>query len=543
MVHVPLAHKIEVKQSLNVLQQKFQTALNLHRQGKLSGAAKLCEEVIFYNSRHFGALHLLGVIYAQMLQFERAVELISRAIRVDAKNVEAYYNRGTAFKELKRYEHALADYEKAISLRHNYSDAYYNRGIVFLALFRFHDALASNDKAITLKPDWAEAYNNRGMALKELKRLDEALASCDRAIELKPDYFEAYGNRGGLLKELGRMDDALANYDKAIALQPSYHRALWSRASLLLLLGHFEHGLRQYEFRGSREGVLKYRRYYQPQLLDAELLKGKTLLICHELYFGDMIQFCRYAILAEQRGARVVISAQNKLRDLLATLSPSIEIISEKTEPSSFDHYVPLMSLPLAFHTKLENIPANVPYLHSDAVRVSKWRSVIGVHGFKIGICWQGSKLSEDTDRSFPLAEFLHLSQLPNVRLISLQKYDGVEQLKALPTGMKVETLGEEFDSGPQAFLDTAAVMQNLDLVITCDTAMAHLAGALARPAWVVLKYVPDWRWLLNRDDSPWYPTLRLFRQDEPYYWRSAFEKMEAAITDLLRNYRPNEIK
>lgn len=522
------------KQSPVSLQQKFQAGLNLHREGKLSDAAKLCEEIIFYNNRHFAAHHLLGVICGEARQFERAVELFSKAMKIDPRNPEVYFNRGIALNELRRYEHALLSYDKAISLKPSYYEAYYNRGIVQLALFRFEDALASNDKAVALKPDYAEAHNNRGMALNGLKRLDEALASCDRAIELKPNYADAHGNRGIVLKELGRLDEALASHDKALALKPDYTDSLWSQANILLLLGNFERGLSQYEYRESRLGILRHRRYAQPQLSDAGQLQGKTLLIHHELYLGDMIQFCRYAILGEQKGARVLLSAQNKLRDLLSTLSPSIEIIPEEAQPDNFDYHVPLMSLPLAFNTKLEGVPDKVPYLRAEPIRVAKWRTFIGERGFKIGICWQGSKLSEDTGRSFALTEFFHLSQLPNVRLISLQKYDGVEQLEALPEGMRVETLGEEFDSGSQAFLDTAAAMETLDLIITCDTATAHLAGALARPTWVALKKIPDWRWLLERSDSPWYPTLRLFRQDEPRNWRSAFKKMELAIGDLL---------
>jgi tetratricopeptide (TPR) repeat protein len=542
VAHPTWTHKIPGKLSLDVLQQKFQTGLEMHRRGKLPEAAKLCEEIIFYDRKHFGAHYLLGVIYGEARKFERAVELISKAIKINSRSTEAYYNRGNALKELKRYEQALLDYDKAISLKPNFYEAYYNRGIVQLELFRFEEALVSNDKAIFLKPGFAEAYNNRGMALKELKRLADALANCEKAIELKPDYAEAYRNRGLVLTELGRLDQAFANYDKAIALKSEYSGLVWNQAIILLLQGNFDLGLPQYEHRGSREIVRKHRKYDQPQLVDAELIRGKTLFIYHELYLGDMIQFCRYAILAAQKGARVVISAQNRLHDLLSTLGPGIEIIPEGTEPDVFDYHVPLMSLPLAFHTELENIPGKVPYLRPDAARVLKWKTAIGEHGFKIGICWQGSRLSEESGRSLPLTEFFRLSKMPDVRLISLQKFDGLEQLETLSEDMKVETLGDEFDAGSQAFLDTAAVIANLDLVITCDTALAHLAGALARPAWVALKFVPDWRWLLNRSDSPWYPTLRLFRQDEPFHWRSAFEKMEMAARDLMQSRQPGEM-
>lgn len=484
-----------------------------------------------------------GNVLKEFKRLDEALGSYDKSIGLKPNFSAAYLNRGMALTELKRLDEALVSYDKAIALNPNFAEAYFNRGNALTELKRPDEALVSYDKAIELNPNFAEAYFNRGNALKEFRRLGEALESYDKAIALKPSYAQAYGNRGMALTELKRLDEALVSYDKAIVLKPDHYVTLWNQANLLLLLGNFTRGLKQYEYRGSRQEFSKHRRHELPLLLDAALIKGKTLLIYNELYFGDMIQFCRYAILAEHKGAKVIISAQNNLHDLLATLSPSIEIIPEKTEPNRFDYHVPLMSLPLAFHTELETIPANVPYLHSDKARVARWNQIIGDHGFKIGICWQGSNLSEESGRSFPLMEFGKLSQMPNVRLISLQKYDGIDQLERLPSNMKIERLGDEFDSGPQAFLDTAAVMENLDLVITCDTAIAHLAGALARPTWVALKYVPDWRWFLDRNDSPWYPTMRLFRQDKPEHWQSAFEKMELAIMDLLKSFQIGEIK
>ncbi len=239
-------HTIAAKKPLDAIQQKFQVGLNLHRQGKLSEAAKLYEEIVFYDRKHFGAHHLLGIICGETRQFERAAELISKAIKIDPKNAEAHFNCGIVLKELQRYEHALLSYDRAISLKQNYPEAYYNRGIVCLELSRFEDALASNDRAIFLKPDFAEAYSNRGMALKELERLDEALANCDMAIKLKPNYAVAHQNRGFVLKELGRLEEALASYNNAIKLKPDYAEAYGNRGVALWKLNRAAEALANY---------------------------------------------------------------------------------------------------------------------------------------------------------------------------------------------------------------------------------------------------------------------------------------------------------
>jgi len=226
----------------------------------------------------------------------------------------------------------------------------------------------------------------------------------------------------------------------------------------------------------------------------------------------------------------VIFAVQDALVQLLKTLDPGIAIQSLATRATGFDYQIALMSMPLAFRTRLETCPARVPYLHADGERLAKWRERLGGHGFKIGICWQGKQADIDIGRSFPLRHFEAIAKLPDVRLISLQKHDGVEQLRDLPPGTRVETLGQDFDAGPHAFLDTAAVLECLDLIITSDTAVAHLAGAMGRPAWVALKCVPDWRWLLDRSDSPWYPTFRLFRQPEPGDWPNVFAAIQTEL-------------
>jgi hypothetical protein len=298
-------------------------------------------------------------------------------------------------------------------------------------------------------------------------------------------------------------------------------------------LGRYEDGFQQHEWRKKRINQPPVRSLPRPLWQGKDDIRGRTLFIHPELRLGDMIQFCRYAGVAERRGAKVILAAAEPLRDLLATLGSQIEIIGEADRPSRFDLHCPLMSLPLAFKTTRQSIPADVPYLHVDPERTSRWQRHIGPEGFKIGICWQGSVESVEMDRAFPLAHFRDMACLPGVRLISLQTGDGSEQLGCMPDGMKVEDLPGGPAGAPRPFVDTAAIMANLDLIITPDTAIAHLAGALGRPAWVALKHVPDWRWGLDDRSAPWYPTLRLFRQQARGDWAGVFERIRVALAEL----------
>ena len=250
---------------------------------------------------------------------------------------------------------------------------------------------------------------------------------------------------------------------------------------------------------------------------------------------GDTLQFCRYVCLLERAGAKVLFAPQKSLRRLMRSLSATVEIVDEADPALAFDVHCPLLSLPLAFKTDLASIPGKSPYLGVEDGLVERWRERIGRHGFKIGICWQGATSKIDAGRSFPLAALHPIARLPGVRLISLHKGAGEAQLQSLPEGMTVETLGADFDAGPDAFLDSAAVMKNLDLVISSDTAIAHLAGALAVPVWIALKHVPDWRWMLDRADSPWYPTARLFRQRVRDDWSDVFVEIEKELSMLVK--------
>lgn len=384
-------------------------------------------------------------------------------------------------------------------------------------------------------PDFAEAHYNRGIALKALKQPDAAVASYGRAITIKPDYAAAYYNRGNALRELKQLDAAVASYDRAINLDPNDAEAYWNKGFALLLGGDFEKGLPLYEWRWKKRDIEKRRlNFIQPLWLGDESLRGKSILLHCEQGLGDTIQFCRYVSRLSESGVNVLFAPQKPLRRLMENLSSNVSIVDENDPSLEFDFHSPLPSLPLAFKTNLTNIPSFIPYLHADEDRISRWKEKIGKDAFNIGICWEGGTSKIDPGRSFPVGHFHGISKLKNVRLISLQKREGGSQIGNLPSDTKIQSLGEAFDSGQDAFIDTAAVMKLCDLVITADTAVAHVAGALGVPVWVALKFVPDWRWMLDRADSPWYPTMRLFRQKSDGDWKGLFFEIEKSVIHAI---------
>ncbi len=455
-----------------------------------------------------------------------AASYSERAIARMPDHADAHLNRAIAMYLLGSYAESLTSSERAIQLRQDYADAHAYRGAALYALRRLEDALSSLDAALVLDPRKAMAHNLRALCLLDLQQPREALESCERAIALRADLADTYNTQGLALADLLRFDDALASFERAIVLQPQRSEPHFNKGIRLLQTGEFELGWELYEKRPMAE-----RRFVldgAPPIWDGACeVAGKTILVHAEQGLGDTIQFCRYALLLRARGARVVLAVQDPLCTLLRTLGAGIEVIGFSQTPGGIDYHCPLLSLPRAFRTRLDDIPAKVPYLSADPARVVQWRERLGNEGRLIGIRWQGSTGRADAGRSFPLRHFAAVARVPGVRLISLQKDAGSEQLLDLGGDWRVEDLGADFEpGGADAFLDVAAVMECMDLIITSDTSIAHLAGALGRPTWVALKRVPDWRWLLDCEHSPWYPTMRLFRQDRAGDWTGVFERM-----------------
>ncbi len=465
-----------------------------------------------------------------------AVASLDRAILLNPRFAEAHSNRGNALRDLGRYEDAIGSCDRAIESKPDFATAYHNKAKALQELGREAEALSNYERALLLEPNFASAHNGRGNALEGLRRLEEALASYDEAIGCKPDFADAWSNRGNVLKDMRQIEKALRSHDCAIELRPDFVEAYWNKSICSLLAGDFESGWPLYEWRKRKPDPLGVSPYPRPVWSGDTPLDGKTMYVHAEQGFGDTIQFCRFALLVRERGAKVILAVQDPLVRLLGNLGPDITTIALSSAPPEFDYQAALMSLPPAFRTG-GTCPVAVPYCRPESRNIGKWHDRIGKHGFRAGICWQGNRqVKIDAGRSFPLCYFEKLAAMPDVRLISLQKNDGVEQLFDLPGDMVVETLGNDFDAGPDAFVDTAAVMMSLDLVVTADTAIAHLAGALGRPVWLVLQHVPDWRWLLDRADSPWYPTMRLFRQKQRGDWAGVFAEIASELRGLVQS-------
>jgi Tetratricopeptide repeat len=387
---------------------------------------------------------------------------------------------------------------------------------------------------LNLQPHFPQACNNLGIAHKRQDKLDEAAQWYERALRQRQDYSEAWTNLGNVRREQAHFDEALDCHDRALACDPNSAEAHFNRAQLLLLEADFARGWPEYEWRW-RTPAFPRLTFTQPRW-DGTDLGGRTILLHAEQGLGDTLQFVRYVPLVKARGGRVILQCQRPLLRVLAGLDDVDLLVPQGAPLPPFDVRAPLLSLPGIFGTSLETVPNVVPYLQADSNHVERWRrELASLDGFKIGIAWQGNpKTAGDKKRSILLSALAPLAQLPGVRLISLQKGPGVDQLGAMARRFPVLDLGTSLDETSGPFMDTAAVMKNLDLVITSDTAVPHLAGALGVPVWVALPKVPDWRWLLQREDSPWYPTMRLFRQRSIGNWHEVFEGLSSALQTTI---------
>ena len=521
--------------TIRSLPKAMKRAIAAYDRGQLRKADRLAHAILRVKGDYFDALYLIALVDTRKRRFGEAVASYDRALAVRPDYAEALYNRGNTLHELKRFDEALLSYDRALAVRPDYAEALSNRGNTLHELERFDEALASYDRALAVRLDHAEALYNRGNTLQELKRFDEALLNYDRALAVRPDYAEALSSRGNALLVLKRFDEALASYDRSIAIKSDDATGYTNRAMGRLLLGRYKEGWEDYEWRWQATDFLSKRPNINVPIWQNEDLSGRHLLVFGEQGLGDVIQYARYLFFLAQHKCKISFLVSDKLVRLLRSSISEVEIVSTLDGVQAIDFQVPLMSLPHRFGTELSSIPNKVPYLRAEAELEARWRARIGERGFKIGIAWQGKPgIRIDRGRSIPLERYFPLSRLPGVRLISLQKHFGVDQLSRLPCGVGIETFGDDFDSGRDAFVDTAAMMNNLDLIITSDTSIAHLAGALARPTWVALKQVPEWRWMLFREDCPWYPTLRLFRQLEPDDWLSVFSKIENELRTML---------
>ena len=512
----------------NVAETYYNRGVALGRLRRHEEAVASYERAIALKSDYADAYFNRGVALAALDRLTQALESYDRAIAINPEYAEVYNNRGIVLDRLRRYDEALVSYDRAIALKPDYARAYNNRGVALGRLGRHADALASYDRALALKPDYAEALDNRGIALGELNRPAEALQSHERAIAFSPKYAEAFYNRGNVLRDLNRHAEAIDSYERALALKPDYAAAHWNLADCCLLLGDFARGWQEYEWRWKleqRENAV--RNFQQPLWLGAQALQGRTILLYSELGLGDTLQFCRYATEVAALGAKVILEVQPTLLPLLAHLEGVVQTVPRGTPLPAFDYHCPLMSLPLAFKTDLTNVPRHIPYLRSDAERVAAWRQKLGpTNKPRVGVVWSGSMALRNDRRSMALKEMLPLMGAW-AEWVSLQKEVRDSDAAVLVSRTDLRDAGAELHD----FADTAAVVELVDVVVTVDTSVAHVAGAMGKPVWILLPFNPhDWRWMLDREDSIWYPTARVFRQPVNGDWASVVRRVDEEL-------------
>ena len=535
----------------------------LQKLGRLEEALAAYDLSSRYRHGYPQALYNKGIALQGLGRPQEALAAYDAALALDASYYEASCNRGNVLYELGHLGEALAAYTYTLKIRPGFLAALTNRANILLQLGRaeeailscaevlrrdpehpqslgirgaalhklgrLEEALASLDEAVRLNPGSPEAWLNRGNVLQELDRCPEAIVCYGEALRLKPHYPEALSGLGVALKEAGRIDEALVYFDEALKYKSGFPDARNNRAGALLLKGSLRAGFEDFESRWERSNA-------PPKIFISDLpkwagqnLAGQKIIVWDEQGLGDLIQFSRYLICLVEAGADVTLLCRKNMHRLLRTLPKPIRLIDAIDPNQRFAFQSALMSLPHGFQTSLETIPAPVPYLHPEPSLISKWAGRIGSEGVRIGVCWHGNKFI-NLQRSIPLPGFAPLAAIDGVRLISLMKNQDSIEVEAAGGRFVIEGLGGDFDTGSDSFVDCAAVMENVDLVVTSDTAIAHLAGALGRPVFLALKHVPDWRWLMHRDDCPWYPTIRLFRQAEKGNWNSVFERIASSV-------------
>jgi tetratricopeptide (TPR) repeat protein len=531
----------------------FARAVELHRRGDLGSAEQLYEQILRRQPRHAGALHLLGTIHLQRGRVMEALAACDAALAIDPRNAGAHQTQGDVLHDLKRYGEAVAAYDRCLALDPRSFVAWSNRGSALLRSRRFDEAVSSYERALALQangkgrtpPRWlANPCLNLGAALQELGRFDAALESFDRAIAADPALAEAHASRGCTLDCLGRPQEALSSCERAIALKPDYATAHLNRAMTLLRVGRFPEGWAEYEWRWKNTESALYRDRRQscvPLWLGREPLAGRTILLRSEQGYGDTLQFCRYASRVRERGATVVLEVHPALKRVMSGLEGVTQVISRDEPTPVVDFQCPLMSLPLAFGTTLETIPSGQRYLTGEPELVKRWRARLGERrGLRVGLVWSGGLRPNEPEywsanarRNIELQSLLELDH-PRIEYVSLQKGQPAEaepqELRRSGRAPRLVDQTHELSD----FAETAALIENLDLVVAVDTATAHLAAALGKPTWILSRFDGCWRWLMSRSDSPWYPSVRLFRQPAPGTWEPVVRQVRAELFRLV---------
>ncbi len=546
----------------------FDRATILEDTERYTEALRGYDLVLALKSDFTEALYRRGNVLRAMKRHMEALDCYKRVLAVKPDHAQAWLKQGNSLNDLGRLREALTCYEKAVEAAPEYPEALFNLANTLKEFDRLDEAMAIYDKVLTIEPDFAEAIANRAFLLVGQNRMEEALAAYDHALRLLPDSTEALYNRAVTLEELQRYDEAIAAYAKIPQNDPSFQSARWNAALANLKLGNLEAGWRQYEQRWQTEQMRKTQRYFnQPLWLGQESLQGKTILLHSEQGFGDTLQFARYVPLLAERGARIILQVQPALKPLMANIKGVSAVLATGEQLPPFDLQCPLMSLPLACQTfSLNDIPA-ANYLQQDPAKSESWKVRLGEKRKpRIGIAWSGSNPRVnspatkrlDAARSIPFSALSPLLQNDQVEFFAIQPQNsatsplgGISSLSlnlslgGQSSGLNLGGQSSGLNIGGQRlvdhtrelrdFSDTAALIDNLDLVISVDTAVAHLAGSLGKPVWLLNRYNPDWRWLLERNDSPWYPSMQIFRQSKAGDWNGVIAEVQQQLQQALR--------
>lgn len=503
--------------------------------GMLDDALKSHRRALALNPQFAQAHFNLGTVLRDLGLFEDALASLRQAIAIRPNYPEALNDIGNTLQDLGRLEEAAESYRRGVALQPELAEIHSNLGTVLRDIGKLDEALPSFRRAVQFNPGMAELHNNLGNALQESGRFGEAVASFRQALAIKPDFAAVHNNLGKTLRDLGQIDDARASVERALEIDPAYAEAHLNRAYLFLQDGAFAPGWREYEYRWKVKESERPREFAQPLWLGQVDLSGKSILLHAEQGFGDTIQFVRYASLLIGRAATVYLEVPFALKSLLENSIDGIVILASGTPLPPFDFHCPLLSLPLACESMQPTIPASGPYLRADPTLVAYWkRKLDQFNALRVGVAWAGSPRRDqpaahavDRMRSLAFASLHPLLQVPGVDFFSLQVGgDAAAQLRGAPQVI-------DFTAGLYDFQDTAALIQNLDLVICVDTSVAHLAAALGKPVWMLNRFNTCWRWLTEREDSAWYPTLRLFRQPSLGDWDSVIRNVKKALEEI----------
>ena len=528
----------------------FNQALDLYNNNRFAESAAILDELLNNGGSNLDAIYLHAIIDFKMGNIASALNFFEKSAQLSPRHAESHYNLGLCYSRIGNIELAIEHYKTAIQLKPAHSNSMNNLGAIYFDQRKFDEAEQLYKQALDYEPNNNNAISNLGNIKLARGLPDEAIEYYKRAINTKPgediefNTASAYNNIGFVKIEYGYLEESIQYFDKSIEVDPNYVEAYFNKARAYLLLGDFEKGWYFYEWRIRRKDF-GTRQFSKPRLIDQDVAE-KTIFVYTEQGLGDTIQFIRYLPLLKAKGCRIIFECNKMLVDLFRGLDWFDEILTQQTdvEPAgNYDFQIPLLSLPYYFKTRVENIPEFTSYIKAPIDLVEKWRRITSADkNFKVGIVWAGNPGHiRDRERSCKITDFLPLFKMENVSVYIIQKGAAQNQLKDIV--YPFVNINDFTFEGSETFFNTAAVIENLDLVVTVDTSVAHLAGAMNRPVWTLVTYTPDWRWMLGRDDSPWYPSMRLFRQPKPEDWGTVFQNIKNELQKMIEKPEIQRIK